>query len=704
MFNSLCRYGNAGCLCSSTLEMPDALRLHANSVLLERETTEEAMERLFRRRRQWLTGLRESAEGEVLNCFADSSGDTCDDAASIEYCGPCNINTCSIHHECDACELDRCDCTCCPECNYTEPNSCASCQNNECCGCSCDDERNEDGYDQAAGPLREYNYDVTEYTSFIRDDSEKRQQILRLDGSFTPHLNTLQKSTKKKLLNMHTAFRKRTPWLGVELEVYDATEDWHETIPAFEDKLSGILGTAACQDSSLDDKPYSFEIKIAPATLKYHQRVYWPAFQRANQVGTTITARKFRAFDVKGYGLHVHIDRSVFNVTSEEKLNLFINHPLNAEFIMDIAQRYSAQWAKLQPTGVSTVLQSNRQDDKYIGLNFQHSNTLEFRFFKSTTNIHSVMRSLEFVDACYRFVKYKATFNTLDYPSFVKMVVSNEYHNDYPRLVRWMVEKGYAVYSKRTRDYTVPELECPFIVLSHNEKVVEEDKPNEPSNMRDFTQAHLRQLPLSTKAVCIGYHFEDTLKGLREISQVSNSEVHKVLSYAQSYENGVHTRDLEGIGDIVCSLIASERAASQNGLKYIRSLLSNMPDVDNKVYNALIADIGINMRNAETVRFLRGVIGQCIEDGFQVRTTLKVLRGLYQVFKIVALSDGYIRLVVKNKLWTDSNLDLLEGVDSGRHNSILFKELYSKILPCFIPYNRKKTKLEKTLLERTGYE
>ena len=100
------------------------------------------------------------------------------------------------------------------------------------------------------------------------------------------------------------------------------------------------------------------------------------------------------------------------------KLVLFINRPDNEKLVYSLARRSSDSYAKIYDKGEDldwlkgAKRYENKRDqlrnlngDRYEALNFQNSDTIEFRLFKGTLKYRTIMACLEFTYASWFFTK-----------------------------------------------------------------------------------------------------------------------------------------------------------------------------------------------------------------------------------------------------------------------------------------------------------
>ena len=204
------------------------------------------------------------------------------------------------------------------------------------------------------------------------------------------------------------------------------------------------------------------ELVSIPATLKYHKHF----------LTTEFFAREYeKIFKVgDGTGIHVHIDKKVFNKTSLKKFIGFICLPENRAFVEAICGRSIGEDVKYCKhnqiefkygslhlfkkkkilKGVKISLTNNlKQVSLRKNTYFPHGKnvaintdtglpTVEVRIFQSVTKKSLLLKNLEFVDALVRFSKV-AKYRELYPRPFVEFLLNNK--EDYKNLLAFPLVK-----------------------------------------------------------------------------------------------------------------------------------------------------------------------------------------------------------------------------------------------------------------------
>jgi hypothetical protein len=181
-------------------------------------------------------------------------------------------------------------------------------------------------------------------------------------------------------------------------------------------------------DGSLEN---GIEIATMPATLDAHTNTFnWPL------ACATATALGYRGHDINTAGIHIHINRNFFS--DDKKLQLYRGSLMALvmernweDFARFSRRRYNRldQWAKKKDLLKKVQANPNTNDiggqfneeygrEKYVALNMGHSNTFEFRIFRSTTKPETILATLQFVSNLAHWAKHnglaKAQTATMD--------------------------------------------------------------------------------------------------------------------------------------------------------------------------------------------------------------------------------------------------------------------------------------------------
>lgn len=201
-----------------------------------------------------------------------------------------------------------------------------------------------------------------------------------------------------------------TLYMGVELEVdYGEDPEW------LAQKLSEQHSEIYCKhDGSLSE---GVEIVSHPCTLRYHTNsLDWPAIMdEASEQG-------FKSHDTSTCGLHVHVNREYFGYNKEQqdlniaKVILLVNRFWDSHIVPFSRRNICslAQWAKKNEVGLIFAHETEQQKKdkvisktynrgRYVAVNLQNRNTIEFRIFRGTLKYSTFIATLQFVDTLCRY-------------------------------------------------------------------------------------------------------------------------------------------------------------------------------------------------------------------------------------------------------------------------------------------------------------
>ena len=194
-------------------------------------------------------------------------------------------------------------------------------------------------------------------------------------------------------------------FMGVELEIDNGGED--------NDNAEEILHIAnrnndmlyAKHDGSIE---YGFELVSHPMTLDYHiNTMNWKeVFEKALSMG-------YRSHQTQTCGLHIHVNRFSFGKSAENQEDVisrivyFVENHWNE--LLKFSRRTEAninRWASRY--GISTTAKDTYKNAKdkhlgrYVAVNLENYNTIEFRIFRGTLNYKTFIATLQLIDEiCY---------------------------------------------------------------------------------------------------------------------------------------------------------------------------------------------------------------------------------------------------------------------------------------------------------------
>ena len=217
-------------------------------------------------------------------------------------------------------------------------------------------------------------------------------------------------------------------FMGVELEIDKGGER--------SDNAESILHEANKEDYTLYAKhdgsiEYGFELVSHPMSLDYHLNMMnWRGvFAEALDLG-------YRSHQTSTCGLHIHVNRSAFGNTYEEqedaigRVVYFVESHWNE--LLKFSRRTEAninRWASRY--GISTTAKDTYKNAKdkhmgrYVAVNLENCNTIEFRIFRGTLNYKTFVATLQLIDEiCYHAINSTdKMLETMSWSEFVSGIL-----------------------------------------------------------------------------------------------------------------------------------------------------------------------------------------------------------------------------------------------------------------------------------------
>lgn len=204
------------------------------------------------------------------------------------------------------------------------------------------------------------------------------------------------------------------PFMGFELEVDCGGEDDNKAakiMPLLNKEDSGKIFAYCSHDGSLTEG--GFEIITQPATLQYHSSisdVYNRAIQKLKTMG-------YASHETTTCGFHVHFNRSFFDGDEENCIRrlVFMTEKFWDELCIFARrpERRLTHYAKKIPKGMEIseymrrANRSGNHDYHYYAINIANNDTIEFRIFRGTLNLNTIMATLQLVNTMVIFAKTK---------------------------------------------------------------------------------------------------------------------------------------------------------------------------------------------------------------------------------------------------------------------------------------------------------
>lgn len=195
-------------------------------------------------------------------------------------------------------------------------------------------------------------------------------------------------------------FGKAKRYFGVELEVDHGGHD--------DEKAEEILDAINYpderiyikSDGSLDD---GFEIVTHPMSIDYHMDEFpW------DDLTDRLIHMGYRSHQTSTCGLHVHVSRAGLGDTYEEQedtishILYFVEHHWNELLKFSRRSEYSMnRWAArhgYEHDPKKLLGKAKSSSNRYVAVNLCNSNTVEFRLFRGTLKLNTILATLQLVD------------------------------------------------------------------------------------------------------------------------------------------------------------------------------------------------------------------------------------------------------------------------------------------------------------------
>jgi hypothetical protein len=211
---------------------------------------------------------------------------------------------------------------------------------------------------------------------------------------------------------IHSAWSRANGFrlFGVELEVEAPEMRWAgvesvagELLATVNDKGLYSPMMWAERDGSLSN---GFELITQPMGLDRQEELW-------SKVLAHPSASGLRSHNTTTCGLHVHVSRTNLSQFTIAKAVVFLNDGRNADLVSAIARRYDAGYCKRKLVKLSKYA---ADPDRYVMLNTMPSQTIEFRLFKGSTRLETVIGCIEFANAVLNFCRDTAPANLTTKP------------------------------------------------------------------------------------------------------------------------------------------------------------------------------------------------------------------------------------------------------------------------------------------------
>lgn len=226
------------------------------------------------------------------------------------------------------------------------------------------------------------------------------------------------------------------PYMGFELEVDfggESDSNVAQIMPIINKAGNGEIFAYCSHDGSLTD---GLEIITQPATLRYHQSikgVYNDMAQKLKSMG-------YSSHDTTTCGFHVHVNRDYFGDKEKvaiERVILIVEKFWNEMCIFARRpERRMERYSKKRPTSISIdeymerADKSQEHDWHYYAVNIANRDTIEFRMFKGTLNVNTIMATLNLVENICKAAKCKTAeeLNRMKFEDFLTTPLMRKYY------------------------------------------------------------------------------------------------------------------------------------------------------------------------------------------------------------------------------------------------------------------------------------
>lgn len=234
---------------------------------------------------------------------------------------------------------------------------------------------------------------------------------------------------------------------GIELETDEYENTKKAVVELFELSENEDI-FHMCKDGSL---LAGIEIVFQPRTLRN-----WYKFQEyLQQVVDTVSEQGGKSFHTNTCGLHVHRSKKDLSEIDICKVITFLVRfkPECSKIAQRSSNSYCQYYYNDEVNDYVDKLKyvyknkDTLHNEKYVVLNLQHRDTIEFRLFKGTLKVETILASIEFCDACCAFVKQQSMIRLINFDKrklwadFVKFVKNNKYKNLFDLIERKELEQ-----------------------------------------------------------------------------------------------------------------------------------------------------------------------------------------------------------------------------------------------------------------------
>ena len=235
---------------------------------------------------------------------------------------------------------------------------------------------------------------------------------------------------------------------GYEVELH-ARDDRAEVVEIFRNLFNKDNELILCKRDGSLDEDYGFELVSTNCTFDYHKNYFWNEFFKLNP-NTMV-----KAYHGKSCGIHIHFSREAFTDNQLRRLNCFYNNPQNRCLIEELAGREANGYCHFNSyIEFNSSIKTYGSDNKYRVINFNNTDTVEVRIFRSNIKKISFFRYLEFVHTVNLWIRsnQKNNSDNLHHNDYFDWLLKNV-HKDYVNLLIFLDDKGYFEHLKYIEEW-----------------------------------------------------------------------------------------------------------------------------------------------------------------------------------------------------------------------------------------------------------
>lgn len=315
---------------------------------------------------------------------------------------------------------------------------CNDCLERETFTCNCCGNREyyENEYGSADGSICEYCYEnyyrvCDDCGALVHEDDIYWDD----DGDYCYCERCWENRRNKAIHNynykpMPIFYGKNPLYMGIELEI-DKGGECSDNAEILLDLMNADGEKIYCKhDGSICN---GFEIVSHPANLEEHENNFkWAELmEKAVEMG-------YRSHNTSTCGLHIHVNRDYFGNTYDEQENNIAKVVYFVELHWNELLKFSRRtletierWANrygIESDTRKTYDKAKGNYNRYVAVNLQNNNTIEFRFFRGTLRHQTFIATLQLVNAICNvaMAMSEKCLERLSWSEFVKHITDEE--------------------------------------------------------------------------------------------------------------------------------------------------------------------------------------------------------------------------------------------------------------------------------------